>query len=113
MKERDRNTKFFHKVASQNKCSNDIYGLSINGEWTHDQNVIKSEIEAYYMKLFKEEHVSRPFLDGMEFDCISNQEKCWIERPFSEEEVHSCILDMKGDKAPDPDGFTISFFQRC
>lgn len=46
----DRNTKFFHKVASQNKCSNDIRGLWINGEWTHDQNVIKSEMEAYYMK---------------------------------------------------------------
>lgn len=36
-----------------------------------------------------------------------------IERPFSEEEVHSCILDMKEDKAPSPDGFTISFFQIC
>lgn len=103
----------FKKVASQNKCSNNLYGLWINGVWSHNQVDIRMEVESYYMNLFKEEHPVRPLLDGMEFDCILDQEKSCIERPSSEEEVHLCILGMKGDKAPVPNNFTISFFQRC
>lgn len=66
----------------------------------------------FYMNLFKEEIPLRPFLDGMEFDKITEVEKRWVERLFSEE-VYSVIMNMKGDKSPGPDGFTISFFQKC
>ena len=30
-----------------------------------------------------------------------------------EEEVHSALMDMNGDKAPGPDGFTGAFWQYC
>ena len=30
-----------------------------------------------------------------------------------EEEVHSALMDMNGDKAPRPDGFTGAFWQFC
>ena len=30
-----------------------------------------------------------------------------------EEEVHSALMDMNGDKAPGPDGFTMAFWQFC
>ena len=33
--------------------------------------------------------------------------------PFSEEEIHSALLELNGDKAPDPDGFTVAFWQAC
>lgn len=36
-----------------------------------------------------------------------------MERPFSEEEVFRTIMDMKGDKAPRQDGFSIVFYQKC
>ena len=33
--------------------------------------------------------------------------------PFSEEEVHSTLSEMDGDKAPRPNGFTTTFWQLC
>lgn len=75
--------------------------------------LIRNEVESYYFNLFKDDSARRPILEGLEFDRISDQEKIWIKKPFSELEVHSTIMRMKGDKSPGPDGFTISFFQKC
>ena len=36
-----------------------------------------------------------------------------LEIPFSEAEVHSALMEMNGDKAPRPDGFTVAFWQSC
>ena len=36
-----------------------------------------------------------------------------MEIPFSEAEVHSALMEMNGDKAPRPDGFTVAFWQSC
>ena len=33
--------------------------------------------------------------------------------PFSEEEIHFALMEMRGDKAPGPDGFTMAFWQEC
>ena len=44
---------------------------------------------------------------------ISQQEADTLELPFTEEEVHSALMDMNGDKAPGPDGFTGAFWQFC
>lgn len=79
MKKGDRNTIFFHKVASHNKISNRILRLSINGSWSQNQEKIRWVVEEYYVDLYKEDHVSRPLLNGMDFDHISSDEGlCWI-----------------------------------
>ena len=36
-----------------------------------------------------------------------------LEHPFSEDEIHSALMEMNGDKAPGPDGFTMAFWQSC
>ena len=36
-----------------------------------------------------------------------------LELPFTEEEIHSALMEMNGDKAPGPDGFTMAFWQYC
>ncbi|RVW43589.1 LINE-1 reverse transcriptase-like [Vitis vinifera] len=36
-----------------------------------------------------------------------------LELPFTEEEIHSALLEMNGDKAPGPDGFIVAFWQFC
>lgn len=90
-------------------CSNGIYGLMINGEWSQHRLEIRNEAESYYLNLFRDDQLVRPLHDGLEFDWISDQEKCWVERPFSKEEAFNTVKCMKGDKVPGPDGFSIAF----
>ena len=49
----------------------------------------------------------------LQLDQISQQEAENLEIPFSEVEVHSALMEMNGDKAPGPDGFTMAFWQSC
>lgn len=70
-------------------------------------------MENYYIDLIKENHVNRSLLEGMKFDSISELEKAWVEKKFSEEEVLNTIKSMKSDKFPRPDGFSIAFYQKC
>ncbi|RVW41216.1 Retrovirus-related Pol polyprotein from type-1 retrotransposable element R2 [Vitis vinifera] len=43
--------------------------------------------------------------------CISLQDAESLETPFAENEIHSALMEMNGDKAPGPDGFTVAFWQ--
>ncbi|RVW79590.1 Transposon TX1 uncharacterized 149 kDa protein [Vitis vinifera] len=49
----------------------------------------------------------------LQFDQISQQEAENLERPFTEDEIHVALMEMNGDKAPSPDGFTMDFWQSC
>ena len=52
-------------------------------------------------------------IGGLNLNQISQQEAEILEFPFSEDEVHSALVDMNGDKAPGPDDFTVAFWQCC
>lgn len=69
--------------------------------------------EEYYKNLYKGDQFVQPSLDGMTFDCISGADRNMLERRFTEEEVWKVVSEMEGDKTPGPDGFSISFIQKC
>ncbi|RVW82549.1 hypothetical protein CK203_047063 [Vitis vinifera] len=68
LKEGDRNTGFFHRMAKDMGWKADIGSLQL--------------------------------------DQISQEEAEMLERPFTEEEIQGALMEMNGDKAPGPDGFT-------
>ncbi|RVX05980.1 hypothetical protein CK203_018668 [Vitis vinifera] len=45
----------------------------------------------------------------LQLDQLSRQEAENLEIPFYEVEVHFALMDMNGNKAPGPDGFTVAF----
>ncbi|RVW74111.1 putative mitochondrial protein [Vitis vinifera] len=49
----------------------------------------------------------------LQLEQISQQEAENLEHPFSEDEIHSALMEMNGDKASGPDGFTMAFWQSC
>ena len=54
----------------------------------------------------------RPSLDNLEFAGIGDEKAQWIERKFEEEEIRQAVFSCAGDKAPQPNGFPMAFFQR-
>ncbi|RVX22233.1 LINE-1 reverse transcriptase-like [Vitis vinifera] len=52
-------------------------------------------------------------IGGLQLDQISQQEAETLERPFTEDEIYVALMEMNGDKAPGPDGFTMAFWQSC
>ncbi|RVW85679.1 Transposon TX1 uncharacterized 149 kDa protein [Vitis vinifera] len=91
LKEGDRNTGFFHRMANAHRRNNSLERMKING-------------------VLSEEPGWRADVEGLHFQCLSSSEAENLEVQFSEEEI-AALMGMNGDKAPGPDGFTIAFWQ--
>ena len=52
-----------------------------------------------------------PSLDNLQFSMIDEASASWLEKNFDEEGVKAAVFELRGDKAPDLDGFPIAFFQ--
>ena len=113
LQERDKNSKFFHRLANSHRIANSIAKLSIDGNMSYNQNDIKDHIASFYEHLCTENDYSRPLLDGLQFSAISDEDAIWLERPFDENEIVDVVKGFKGDKAPGLDGFSLAFFQQC
>ena len=113
LKEGDRNTKFFHRIANSHRRSNTIDRLMVVGELSTDQGIIEGCITQFFRQLYSEKVVHRPILDEVAFSSISEEDATWLDRPFDEDEVFGVVNEFKGDKTPGPDGFSMAFFQSC
>ena len=49
--------------------------------------------------------------EGLNFSILNAMEAVSLEVPFTEEEVYGALAELNGDKAPEPDGFTVAFWQ--
>ena len=113
IREGDRNTKFFHRIANSHRRFNSIDRLMVDGDLSSDPEAIAGAISHFYWQLYTENVAHRPLLDDVEFSCFSEEDALWLDRPFDEDEVFGVISDFKGDKALGPDGFSMPFFQSC
>jgi hypothetical protein len=114
LREGDKCTKFFHRVANSNRRNNSIEQLVVNGTVCSDQSRIREHIVQFYDNLFTERFSWCTRLDGLLLDSIGGGEEAnWLERPFEDDEVFEVVKALNGDKALGPDGFTMGFFQAC
>ncbi|XP_059669320.1 uncharacterized protein LOC132314474 [Cornus florida] len=107
LKDGDRNTKFFHRLANAHRRCNHIGRIRVNGSDLWREEDVRGGIASFYQQLYTETLDRRPTLDGLPFNTISALDRDSIEIPFTEEKVLSC----NGDKALGPDGFTMRFFK--
>ena len=113
LKEGDKNTGFFHRMANAHRNNNSLDRVKIDGVWlVEDQDVREGIANAYHQRL-SEDVGWKADIEGIQLDQISQQEAESLEIPFSENEIHSALMEMSGDKAPGPDGFTMAFWQSC
>ena len=110
MKERDNNTRFFHRLANSHRRANHIRSIEVDGVLYEDGSAIQFQVVQFYQNLYSETDMWCPSVDGLEFACIREDERLSLEREFSKEEATQVLVEMEGDKAPGPDGFTMVFF---
>ena len=112
LKEGDKNTRFFHGLASSRKRTNMISSIMDGQNRLEKKEEIIKHITDYFASLYTSEEWERPTLDNLEFDVIGEDRVNWLERKFEEEEVCQAVFDLVGNKAPGPDGFPMAFYQQ-
>lgn len=112
----DRNTKFFHHKASVRLQNNRILGSqSDTSEWMTKPSEVNDIFLNYYHTLFT---TSNPTSNSIDTDLsriqtrVIDQMRNMLYEPYNAEEVHNALFGMAPWKAPGPDGFHASFFQK-
>ncbi|GMP81224.1 hypothetical protein CsSME_00036003 [Camellia sinensis var. sinensis] len=108
----DRNTRFFHITASKRQSRNMLDSLNINGTIFEEPMEVKQAICNHFQKQFTEPWKCRPSIGGSFMRIESNQVQGILEKEFTEAEVWAAIKECDGNKAPSPDGFNLTCFQK-
>jgi hypothetical protein len=111
LREGNKCTNFFHRVANLNRRNNSIDKLLFNGTFSLDHTGIREHSVQFYDSLFTERFSWQPRLDGLSFDSIGEDEAIWLERAFEDDEVFEVVKALNSGKASGPDSFTMAFFQ--
>ena len=90
--------------------NNGIESLMVNGILSSNQGMIADCITHFFMNLYFEHQVVRPFPDVLVFPMISGDNADWLERPFEEAEIFDVVQRFHGDKSLGLDGFPMAFF---
>ena len=113
LKEDDKNTGFFHKMANSNRRRNCLKKIKVNGTWLSEDHDIQRGVVRAFQNLLSDPGGWCPCLNSLEFDSIGVEEAARLEEMFSVEEVSSALSELNGDKALGPDGFSLAFWQFC
>ena len=100
-------------MANAHWRNNFLDKIKINGvELVKEQEVREGIVDAFQHQLW-ENPGWRADIEGLHLQSLNLSEAKALEAPFTEEEIFSALMEMNGDKAPGPNGFTVAFWQAC
>ncbi|XP_016168594.1 uncharacterized protein LOC107611147 [Arachis ipaensis] len=109
----DKNTRYFHNLASARQRNNRIDTLAINGRLIRNQARIKISIREFYKELYHQERSPEVgFRDGL-VERISKEDSLALEVLPSPEEIKEAVWDCESSKAPGCDGYNMNFIKKC
>ena len=111
LKEGDRNTGFFHRMANAHRRKNCLKKIKINGSWYEDETAVKTGIVEAFQGLLSNPGGWRPILSGLCFNPIEEETVARLEDRFTEDKNFEAVSSLSGDKALGPDGFPLAFWQ--
>ena len=114
LKEGDRNTKYFHSKAVWRARKNKIRKLVDDVGTIHEDEATMQQMATnYFKKLFSADDNldPTPVIDLLQ-PCITEEMNDKLCLEFSEKEISDALFQIGPLKAPGPDGFPASFFQR-
>ncbi|XP_016167983.1 uncharacterized protein LOC107610447 [Arachis ipaensis] len=100
-KKMDKNTRYFHNIASARRRNNRIDTLVINGIQVKNQARIKVAIREFYKDLYHQKaSPMMGFKDGLVGKIDETDARTLVELP-SAEEIRATVWDCDSSKAPD------------
>ena len=110
LKEGDRNTGFFQRMANSHRRRNSISSIRINGRnLVKEAEVKEGLVRAFQCLLSAPINWRLPFPD-LDVNLIGKDHCAKLEEMFTEEEILATIFGLNDDKAPGPDGFPLTFW---
>ncbi|RVW26396.1 Transposon TX1 uncharacterized 149 kDa protein [Vitis vinifera] len=113
LKEGDKNTKYFHKMANARARKNFLSKIRINEVTLSSSDDLKEGVCRAYKSLLSEPGDWRPNINGLIFKELGEGLASSLEVVFSEEEIYAALSSCCGDKALGSDGFTMAFWLCC
>lgn len=109
----DKNTKFFHIIASKRQSRNLLNSVLFNGIRYVEPGMIKQVVLRHFSSVFVEDSACRPKLVGLFVTLSSTEVREVLEAPFTMDEVWRVVKESNGNKAPGPDGFNMTCVRKC
>ena len=117
IKEGDSNSKFFHHTLKARVNRNKITSILLDsGEHLHDPQAIHAAAVHFFGTLLSDSSPNPDpnlRLESFVSKAIFHEQVVELERPVSPEEIKDTVFRMKPGKAPGPDGFSASFYQKA
>ena len=113
LREGDKNTKYFHKMANARARRNFLSKFRVNEVSFSSNEEIKKGVCRAYQSLLSESGDWRPSINGLNFKALGEDSASSLEVMFSKEEIFAALSSCYSDKAPGPDGFTMAFWLFC
>ena len=109
LKEGNRNTRFFHRMANSHRRRNSVRSISINGSRFVKESEIKKGLVSAFQSLLTASNNWCPPFPGLLFNVIGVDQAAKLEEMFTEEEILAAISGLNGDKAQSPYDFPLAF----
>ena len=111
LKEGDKNSRYFHSLASIRKRKNAIESITMNGTVIDSPSEIKKAAAEFFKSIFTEKHQKRPTFQNLDFKRINHTQAAALTSPFTKSEINDAVSSCASDKAPGPDGFNFRFIK--
>ena len=98
LKEGNKNSWFFHKMANARRRRNFLVAIKVNGRRLPKEDEIKEEVVNTFQRVLLETDDWRPSINGLPFLVLDNEDSRATENPFSEEEVLAALSSLCRDK---------------
>ncbi|GJV21152.1 uncharacterized protein Tco_1370172 [Tanacetum coccineum] len=109
----DSNTGYFHKIVKSKCARNRIEIVRDSSNVLHEGNAVASAFVLHYEQFLGIEGTTTPLDDhGVFFRVLSDHKVEFMVREVFDSEIKGALFSMGDDKAPGPDGLTVTFFKK-